>query len=119
MDTRHPTFDKEPLKNVNRYAEIDARNQESFLMTEGSSLQVLQSLHSAGAPRYILSEKHSDSFDVHTVEAAKKLSRVVLAGNMSPLNNYGPSHLSPEERIVDAKDNIASFSSNIYNREGV
>lgn len=109
MDTRHPIFDKEPLKNVNRYAEIDARNQESFLMTEGSSLQVLQSLHSAGAPRDILSEKHSDSFDDQTLKAAKKLSRVVLAGNMSPLNNYGPSHLSPEERIEDAKDNIASF----------
>ena len=109
MDVHTSFFDKESAVSVDRYAEIDAHNQESFLMKEGSSLQVLQSLHSAGASRDELSEEYSDSFDVEVVEKAKKLSRVVLAGNMSPLNNYGPSSLSPEERIKDAKDNIASF----------
>lgn len=94
---------------ANRYEKIDELNKNSFLMNEGSSLQVLQSLHSAGAPRNMLSEKYADTFDLQVVEKAQNISRVALAGNMSPLNGYGPTYLTPEERIEDAKNNINAF----------
>lgn len=92
-----------------RYKKIDELNKQSFLMTEGSSLQVLQSLHSAGAPRDILSEKYADNFDSQVIKKAQNIGREVLAGNMSPLNGYGPTHLTPEERIEDARCNIEAF----------
>lgn len=95
--------------HANRYERIDELNKNSFLMNEGSSLQVLQSLHSAGAPRDILSEKYADTFDLQVIEKAQNISRVALAGNMSPLNGYGPTYLTPQERIEDANNNINAF----------
>lgn len=92
-----------------RYKKIDELNQFSFLMTEGSSLQVIQSLHSAGANRDMLSHKYADNFDSRVIEKARNISRVTLAGNLSPLNGYGPTHLTPEQRIEDAKGNIEAF----------
>jgi peptidoglycan L-alanyl-D-glutamate endopeptidase CwlK len=95
--------------HTERYKRIDERNQRSFLLVEGSTLEVIQSLHSVGAPRDILTPELSDNFDDKVVEKAQKISRVVLSGNMSPLNGYGPSELTPEQRIEDAKQNIDTF----------
>jgi|GEM_PF-656629 len=91
-----------------RYRKIDELNKKSFLVTEGSSLQVIQSLHSIGAPRDVLSEKIENTDDPQVAEALKE-KRKVVNGNMSPLNGYGPSELSPEERIEDAKENLHTF----------
>jgi copper oxidase (laccase) domain-containing protein len=65
-------------------------------MTEGSSLQVIQSLHSVGVSREALTTERRDE-------------RKIIAGNMSPFNGYGPSELSREERIEDAKNNLKNF----------
>ena len=96
---------------IDRYAVIDERNKSSFLMQEGGSLQVLQSLHSVGAPRDILTDSYQDQFNTEIVSRAQKISRVMLAGNMSPLNQYGPENMTVEERIKDAKCNIGNFLS--------
>jgi copper oxidase (laccase) domain-containing protein len=79
-----------------RYRKIDELNKLSFLMTEGSLLQVIQSLHSIGASREVLTAERRDE-------------RKIIAGNMSPFNSYGPSELSREERIEDAKNNLKKF----------
>jgi copper oxidase (laccase) domain-containing protein len=92
-----------------RYKKIDKLNKQSFFMTEGSELKVLQSLHSIGASREALSPKHAQKYDPEFVEKSKYIGRHVIDGNMSPLNNYGPSELTPEERIQDAKRNVAEF----------
>lgn len=94
---------------TDRYKKIDELNQVSFLMTERSTFQVVQSLHSAGAPRDMLSEKYVDAFDMQVVAKAQNISRRALAGNMSPLNGYGPAYLTSEERIADARNNIKTF----------
>lgn len=73
------------------YSEIDSKNTESFLLHENWDVLVLQSLHSAGPSR-----EH-------------KLARTILAGNMSPLNGYGPHHLTDEEKIQDAARNLETF----------
>lgn len=75
-----------------RYKRIDGANKKSFLMTEGSPLRVLQSLHSIG-----------DSREDPSAE------RFVIDGNMSPLGNYGPSDLTKEEKVADAKNNLTEF----------
>ena len=92
-----------------RYKKIDARNERSFLMSEGSSLQVIQSLHSAGASREVLTPIYSDKYQPNVIAEAQKISRHILAGNMSPLNNYGPSELTTEGRIEDAAKNLNKF----------
>jgi len=97
-------FEAQPL----RYRKIDELNKKSFLVTEGSSLEVIQSLHSIGAPRDVLSEKIEKTDDPRVAEALKE-KRVLVNGNMSPLNGYGPSELTPEERIEDAKENLHTF----------
>ena len=86
-----------------RYKKIEALNLESFLVTEGSSLHVLQSLHSIGSRR--------DTLTSDVMKEAQRVGRVMLAGNMSPLNGYGPKSLTIEERISDAKSNIGNFLS--------
>ena len=91
-----------------RYRKIDELNKQSFLVTEGSSLQVIQSLHSIGAPRDVLSEKIENTDNPQVAEKLKE-KRVVVNGNMSPLNGYGPSELTPEQRIEDAKENLHTF----------
>ena len=91
-----------------RYKKIDELNKHSFLVTEGSSLQVLQSLHSIGAPRDVLSEAIESTDDPAVVDELNE-KRTVVNGNMSPLNGYGPSELTPEQRIVDAKENLHTF----------
>jgi len=92
-----------------RYKKIEALNQKSFLLTEGSALQVLQSLHSVGASREVLSPKYADMYEPNVVAEAQKISRHILVGNMSPLSNYGPSELTQEGRIEDAKANLNRF----------
>jgi len=102
--TETDDFESQP----ERYKKIDELNKQSFLMTEGSSLQVIQSLHSIGAPRDVLSEKIENTDDPRVAGALKE-KRVLVNGNMSPLNGYGPSELSPEQRIEDAKQNLHTF----------
>jgi copper oxidase (laccase) domain-containing protein len=99
----------EKRSSTERYKIIDERNMLSFLLQEGSSLQVLQSVHSVGAPRDVLTEEYADTFKNEVIERAQKMSRVILAGNMSPLNEYGPQELTIEQRIEDAKNNISEF----------
>jgi len=91
-----------------RYEHIDENNKKSFLMNEGSSLQVLQSLHSIGMPRDVLSAEIENTDDPAVIEELKE-KRKVVNGNMSPLNGYGPSELSPEQRIEEAKENLHTF----------
>ena len=91
-----------------RYDRIDALNSKSFFMTEGSDLEVIQSLYSAGAPRDILTSSFADSFDEDVVQKAQAIGRRLLAGNLSAMG-YGPKELSPEERIEDAKANVEAF----------
>lgn len=95
------------------YKRIDQLNKQSFLMTEGSSLQVIQSLHSIGLPRDVLTSELKSTDDPQAAEKLKE-KRVVVNGNMSPLNGYGPSELSPEQRIEDAKKNLHTF---LYRQE--
>lgn len=105
-----PTTAFEP--QTERYRVIDEANKESFLMTEGSRILVVGSLHSVGASRELLSSKHSDEYDPDVVARAQAVGRQLLAGNMSPKgspNVYGPSHLTNEERIADATANVHSF----------
>jgi copper oxidase (laccase) domain-containing protein len=109
METAESGVRGEKLSSAERYKIIDERNLQSFLLQEGSSLQVLQSVHSVGAPRDILTEEYADKFESEVVERAQKISRVILAGNMSPLNGYGPEDLTVEQRIEDAKNNISEF----------
>jgi copper oxidase (laccase) domain-containing protein len=92
-----------------RYRKIDELNKLSFLMTEGSSLQVIQSLHSVGASREVLTPKYSDNYQQDVIAEAQKISRHILAGNMSPLNNYGPGELTTAGRIEDAAENLNKF----------
>jgi len=91
-----------------RYRKIDELNKQSFLVTEGSSLQVIQSLHSIGAPRDVLSEKIENTDNPQVAEKLKE-KRVVVNGNMSPLNKLGPNDLTVEQRIEDAKKNVDDF----------
>lgn len=91
------------------YKSIDEANQRSFLMNEAPRFSVIQSLHSAGSPRDILTPAEQFRFDDDAVQYAAEIGRKTLAGNMSPLNNYGPSELSKQEKIEDAKSNIISF----------
>jgi peptidoglycan L-alanyl-D-glutamate endopeptidase CwlK len=109
MDTYKFSNSDSSTKQSERYERIEALNVESFMLAEGSSLRVIQSLHSVGAPRDVLSDKNVEKFHHQTVEYAQKISRVALAGNMSPLHGYGPSDLTPEQRIEDAKENVANF----------
>jgi len=90
------------------YRRIDELNKQSFLLREGSSLQVIQSLHSIGPPRDVLTSELENADDPQTAEKLKE-KRVVVNGNMSPLNGYGPSELSHEQRIDDAKKNLHTF----------
>ena len=91
-----------------RYRRIDELNKQSFLMIAGSSLQVIQSLYSAGPPRDVLASEYKNADNPTTADELKSKRRV-LSGNMSPLNGYGPSELSPEQRIQDAKKNLHTF----------
>lgn len=93
-----------------RYAAIEAANRESFLMQETPDLVVTQSLHSIGDSREVFGKKNAPAEDVAEVPPrSTRLSRTILAGNMSPLNGYGPSALSPEERVLDAQENLRRF----------
>ena len=92
-----------------RYKKIDELNKQSFLFTEGSSIQVMQSLHSVGASREVLTTKYSDMYEPDVIAKAQEVGRHILAGNMSPLNNYGPSELTSPGRIEDAAANLNRF----------
>jgi len=91
-----------------RYKKIDELNKKSFLITEGSSLQVLQSMHSIGLPRDVLTSEIEKTDNPEIIEELEE-KRIVVNGNMSPLNNYGPEELSLEERKEDAKNNVIKF----------
>jgi copper oxidase (laccase) domain-containing protein len=97
------------ITQPDRYETIDRLNEQSFMTHGGGSLQVLQSLHSAGTPRDLLPAEYVSSEDSEVIAGAKKIGRVMLAGNMSPLHEYGPAELTPEQRIEDAKKNIERF----------
>lgn len=92
-----------------RYQRIDELNKESFLLTEGSQLQVIQSLHSVGAPRDILTPELTGQSDIDVIQKAQRVGRTILAGNVSPLKGYGPNKLSAGGRLVDAKKNVYKF----------
>lgn len=103
------SVEKSPIESHEpRYDRIDELNAESFFMMEGSDLEVIQSLYSAGAPRDVLTPSLADAFDKNVVEKAQAIGRRLLAGNMSAMG-YGPKELSPEDRIKDAKANVEAF----------
>ncbi|UTX51112.1 laccase domain-containing protein [Candidatus Saccharibacteria bacterium TM7i] len=81
------------FSSKSRYATIERNNAESFLFHEHPPLEVIHSLHSIGNSR----------------ELGAVATRTLLAGNMSPLNEYGPVHLTPEGRVHDARRNVAAF----------
>jgi peptidoglycan L-alanyl-D-glutamate endopeptidase CwlK len=108
METPRANPNREMVQSAERYKIIEARNNESFLMTVGSSLQVVQSIHSTGVPRDELSvaiDYAESEEEIDELKAQRKL----VDGNMSPVNKYGPSELSVEERIKDAKKNLHEF----------
>lgn len=85
---------KEAYQSVSfpdRYAVIDEQNAASFLLHEPWRAEVGHSVHSLGLSRELA------------------LARTTLAGNMSPLNGYGPSYLASEAKIADAKANLARY----------
>lgn len=95
-----------------RYARIERANHESFVMTTGSELTVLGSLHSVGPSRELLNPAHAQNYPEADVEAARKLGRAVLAGNMSAKGvpeRYGPRGLSDEAKLEDANRNVEAF----------
>ncbi|MDB5163040.1 MAG: hypothetical protein JWO54_698 [Candidatus Saccharibacteria bacterium] len=91
-----------------RYKRIEENNLKSFFVIEGSPLHVLQSIHSLGVPRDILSSEYEKTDDPE-VKRELKDKRKIIDGNMSPLNEYGPSELSVKNRKKDAKKNVESF----------
>ncbi len=97
MDSLEKPLRQDTDYSANRYEIIERNNRDSFLMNEPSKLDVIHSLHSAG-----------DSRDF-TKKAGEAAFRLILSGNMSPLNSYGPTHLTTEGRIQDAQENVASF----------
>ena len=95
-----------------RVEKINAANFNSFLTNEDEgqiSHRVVQSLHSIGADRKLISPKYAQQFDREIVKAAAVIGRREVVGNVSPLGGYGPKIYSPESRIADAKENIHSF----------
>lgn len=80
-----------------RYTSIERNNAASFALHEAPRLEVIHSLHSVGDPRDMMEK------------AGKAATRIILSGNMSPLNNYGPDHLTTEERKQDAQYNVTDF----------
>lgn len=95
-----------------RIKRIEDNNRQSFLINDHENPiahKVVQSLHSVGVDRKLISTKHSQDFDADVVKAAALIGRKELVGNVSPLNGYGPKAYSPEEKIKDAKENIHRF----------
>lgn len=95
-----------------RVEKINTANAHSFLVSNeeaGVSHRVVQSLHSIGADRKLLSPKYAQEFDKDLVKAAAIIGRREVVGNVSPLNGYGPKTYNPESRIADAKENIHNF----------
>lgn len=95
-----------------RVEKINAANLKSFLVDDNegeTSHKVVQSLHSIGVDRKLLSPKYAQAFDRDVVKAAALIGRTEVNGNVSPLGGYGPKVYSPESRIEDAKENIHSF----------
>ncbi len=100
-----------------RYEKIEAANRNSFFMNEAPNLRVIQSLHSAGPSRELFGRVGEAS---ELLDQAGRRARVILAGNLSPISAYGPSHLSPEERVDDAKANLGNFfEQNEISRERI
>lgn len=86
---KNESYHGTPLPN--RYELIDEQNAASFLLHEPWGAEVGHSVHSLGLSRELA------------------LARTVLAGNMSPLGSYGPQSLAREEKITDAKANLARY----------
>lgn len=90
----------------NRYDEIDEANRESFYMTDPDrSLDVFMSVHNTGGYRM--------EFD--PVTSADRIIRAEheLAGNVSDVGSYGPASATPEERMGNARSNMARFFETI------
>ena len=103
------TIEEDGFESQNpRYKRIEEFNKKSFLMTEGSELQVIQSLHSAGASRDLLTPALEHLFDDELIRDAQRIGRRMLTGNMSPLG-YGPEGMTTEERLEDAQSNADTF----------
>lgn len=95
-----------------RMKRIEEANRSSFLMDERENSiahKVVQSLHSVGVDRKLLSPEHSRNLNEDIVKAAATIGRKELVGNVSPLGGYGPKTYSPEEKIEDAQNNIHRF----------
>lgn len=110
MTHEHNTSGFEPQSD--RYKRIEELNHESFLMHEESPFVVVQSLHSVGAPRNILTEAYNKDMPSDVIAQAKAIGRHIVVGNVSPLNGYGPKEMSPEEKVADAQSNIREFLMN-------
>lgn len=110
MTHEHNTSGFEPQSD--RYKRIEELNHESFLMHEESPFVVVQSLHSVGAPRDILTEAYNKDMPSDVIAQAKAIGRHIVVGNVSPLNGYGPKEMSPEEKVADAQSNIREFLMN-------
>lgn len=101
-------FEEQP----ERIKQITDNNRQSFLMDEHENPiahKVVQSLHSVGADRKLITIEHSQGYDADVVKAAAYIGRKELVGNVSPLNGYGPKSYSPEEKVEDAQENIHRF----------
>lgn len=92
---------------------IENLNHDSFLMHEESPLQVVQSLHSAGARRDALTAEYAPDLSPDVVSRAATIGRETLAGNISPLGPYGPRVMTEEERVAEANQNLEAFLAQI------
>lgn len=101
-------FEEQP----ERIKQIENNNRQSFLMDEDENPlahKVVQSLHSVGVDRKLISPQRDQEFDADVVKAAALIGRKELVGNVSPLNGYGPKAYGPGEKIEDATGNIHRF----------
>ncbi|MGH7218626.1 MAG: laccase domain-containing protein [Candidatus Microsaccharimonas sp.] len=94
-----------PALDPRRYEKIEQANLESWYLTQGyRPFEAFQSFASAGPARVDISKLSAK--ELAETAAAK---RVITGGNMSPLGPYGPIEMTDEQRVNDAKDNMAKL----------
>lgn len=88
-----------------RYEKIDEANMRSwYAIQHDRPFEAYLSFASAGDPRIDLSK-----LSLEERASAKAAKRVITWGNMSPLNQYGPTEMAIDQRIDDAKTNMANY----------
>lgn len=93
----------------NRYKKVEQANMDSWYLTNPHrSFDAFQSIASVGDKRVILSD-----LEINEKAEADAARRVITGGNMSPLGPYGPTEMTEEQRIADAKENMNDFFESV------